>query len=116
MVGARRRIAVVTSIGLLWVTDWMVKDRMRLIMGASVLSGAALCALTQTLDPIPRRFLHGNDRLRDGRIYSDRLGYYPRACAESDGRAGVGTLWDRCHDCCHWGNLGLRMDHGATGP
>ncbi|MDF0675955.1 MAG: MFS transporter [Nitrospira sp.] len=42
---------LLTSIGLLWVTDWMVKDRMRLIMGASVLSGAALCALTLTLDP-----------------------------------------------------------------
>ncbi|MDF0664660.1 MAG: MFS transporter [Nitrospira sp.] len=42
---------LLTSIGLLWVTDWMVKDRMHLIVGASVLSGAALCALTQTLDP-----------------------------------------------------------------
>ncbi|MGB4068012.1 MAG: MFS transporter [Nitrospira sp.] len=42
---------LVTSIGLLWVTDWTVKDRMRLIMGASVLSGAALCAFTWTVDP-----------------------------------------------------------------
>jgi MFS family permease len=42
---------LVTSIGLLWVTDWMLKDRMRLIMGASVLSGAALCAFTWTVDP-----------------------------------------------------------------
>jgi MFS transporter, DHA3 family, macrolide efflux protein len=41
----------VTSIGLLWATDWMVKDRMRLIMGTSALTGAALCALTRTLDP-----------------------------------------------------------------
>ena len=41
----------VTSIGLLWATDWTVKDRMRLIMGTSVLTGAALCALTRTLDP-----------------------------------------------------------------
>lgn len=40
-----------TSIGLLWATDWMVKDRMRLIMGASVLSGAALCAFSWTVDP-----------------------------------------------------------------
>ena len=42
---------LVTSIGLLWVTDWMLKDRMRLIMAASVLSGAALCAFTWTADP-----------------------------------------------------------------
>jgi DHA3 family macrolide efflux protein-like MFS transporter len=41
----------VTSIGLLWATDWTVKDRMRLIMGTSVLTGAALCALTRTIDP-----------------------------------------------------------------
>ncbi|HET9394677.1 MAG TPA: MFS transporter, partial [Nitrospiraceae bacterium] len=41
----------VTSIGLLWATDWMVKDRMRLIMGTSVLTGVGLCALTKTLDP-----------------------------------------------------------------
>ncbi|HWF60028.1 MAG TPA: MFS transporter [Nitrospira sp.] len=50
---------LLTSIGLLWVTDWMVKDRMRLIMGASVLSGAALCALTQTLDPYLAGFFMG---------------------------------------------------------
>ena len=42
---------LVTSIALLWVTDWMVKDRMRLIMAASVLSGLALSGLTWTLDP-----------------------------------------------------------------
>ncbi len=42
---------LVTSIGLLWVTDWRVKDRMRLIMATSVLSGAALCVLTVTPDP-----------------------------------------------------------------
>ncbi len=41
----------VTSIGLLWATDWMIKDRVRLIMATSVLSGIALCALTRTLDP-----------------------------------------------------------------
>ena len=41
----------VTSIGLLWATDWTVKDRMRLIMGTSVLTGVALCALTRTIDP-----------------------------------------------------------------
>ena len=50
---------LLTSIGLLWVTDWMLKDRMRLIMGASVLSGAALCALTQTLDPYLAGFFMG---------------------------------------------------------
>ena len=48
-----------TSIGLLWVTDWVVKDRMRLIMGASVLSGAAICALTVTLDLYLAGFLMG---------------------------------------------------------
>lgn len=42
---------LVTSIALLWVTDWTVKDRMRLIMAASVLSGLALSGLTLTLDP-----------------------------------------------------------------
>jgi MFS family permease len=50
---------LLTSIGLLWVTDWRVKDRMRLIMGTSVLSGAALCALTLTLDPYVAGFLMG---------------------------------------------------------
>ncbi|MGE3977003.1 MAG: MFS transporter [Nitrospira sp.] len=50
---------LLTSIGLLWVTDWMLKDRMRLIMGASMLSGAALCALTQTLDPYLAGFFMG---------------------------------------------------------
>ena len=49
----------VTSIGLLWATDWMVKDRMRLIMGTSVLTGAALCALTTTLDPYIAGFIMG---------------------------------------------------------
>lgn len=41
---------LMTSIGLLWATDWMIKDRMRLIMATTVLSGIALCALTRTLD------------------------------------------------------------------
>jgi DHA3 family macrolide efflux protein-like MFS transporter len=49
----------VTSIALLWATDWMVKDRMRLIMGTSVLSGIALCALTRTLDPYIAGLLMG---------------------------------------------------------
>jgi MFS transporter, DHA3 family, macrolide efflux protein len=50
---------LLTSIGLLWVTNWMVKDRMRLIMVASVLNGAALCALTVTVDPYLAGFLMG---------------------------------------------------------
>jgi MFS family permease len=50
---------LLTSIGLLWVTDWMVKDRMRLIMGASVLSGLALSALIWTPDPYAAGFLMG---------------------------------------------------------
>lgn len=50
---------LVTSIGLLWVTDWLVKDRMRLIMATSALSGAALCALTVTPDPYLAGLLMG---------------------------------------------------------
>lgn len=49
----------VTSIGLLWATDWMVKDRIRLIMGTSALSGIAICALTMTLDPYVAGLLLG---------------------------------------------------------
>jgi MFS family permease len=48
-----------TSIGLLWATDWLIKDRMRLIMGTSVLTGVALCALTRTLDPYVAGLLMG---------------------------------------------------------
>ena len=50
---------LVTSIALLWVTDWMVKDRMRLIMAASMLSGLALSGLTWTLDPYVAGVLMG---------------------------------------------------------
>ncbi|MDH4154430.1 MAG: MFS transporter [Nitrospira sp.] len=50
---------LVTSIALLWVTDWMVKDRMRLIMASSVLSGLALSGLTWTLDPYVAGILMG---------------------------------------------------------
>lgn len=48
-----------TSIGLLWATDWPMKNRMRLIMGTSMLSGAALCALTRTRDPYMAGLLMG---------------------------------------------------------
>ncbi len=48
-----------TSIGLLWATHWVLKDRMLLITGSSVLSGAALCALTGTLDPYIAGLLMG---------------------------------------------------------
>ncbi len=50
---------LVTSIGLLWVTDWVLKDRMRMIMVASVVSGLALSGLTWTLDPYIAGFLMG---------------------------------------------------------
>jgi MFS transporter, DHA3 family, macrolide efflux protein len=50
---------LLTSIGLLWVTDWMIRDRMRLIMAASVVSGLALSGLTWTLDPYVAGFLMG---------------------------------------------------------
>lgn len=39
---------LVTSMGLLWVTDWTVQDRTKLIVSASLLSGAAVCALIWT--------------------------------------------------------------------
>ncbi len=39
---------LVTSIGLLWVTDWTVQDRTKLIVSTSLLSGAAICALIWT--------------------------------------------------------------------
>ncbi|HXV67642.1 MAG TPA: MFS transporter [Nitrospira sp.] len=42
---------LITSIGLLWVTDWTVKDRIRLIIGTSALSGGSLWVLTWTPDP-----------------------------------------------------------------
>lgn len=50
---------LITSIGLLWVTSWNVKERMQLIMGASVLSGAAFCALRWTPDPYLAGLLMG---------------------------------------------------------
>ena len=49
----------ITSIGLLWVSDWTVKDRIRLITGTSVLSGAAICALIWTPDPYQAGVLMG---------------------------------------------------------
>jgi len=42
---------LITSIGLLWVTDWTLRGRTRLIVGTSVLSGAAICGLIWTSDP-----------------------------------------------------------------
>lgn len=48
-----------TSIGLLWATDWPMKNRMRLIMATSILTGAALCALTRTRDPYLAGLLMG---------------------------------------------------------
>ncbi|OQW32808.1 MAG: hypothetical protein A4E19_05485 [Nitrospira sp. SG-bin1] len=48
-----------TSIALMWATDWLIKDRIRLIMGTSVLSGIAICALTRTPDPYVAGLLMG---------------------------------------------------------
>lgn len=42
---------LVTSIGLIWVTGWTLRDRTRLIVGTSALSGIAICALVWTTDP-----------------------------------------------------------------
>lgn len=39
---------LLTSIGLLWATDWTVNDRSKLIFGTSLLSGVAVCALVWT--------------------------------------------------------------------
>src|SRR5215469_844197 len=39
---------LLTSIGLLWATEWTVKDRTQLIVSASLLSGTAICTLTWT--------------------------------------------------------------------
>jgi len=50
---------LLTSIGLLWVTNWMVKDRLWLIVGTSVMSGVALYALTWTGDPYLAALLMG---------------------------------------------------------
>ncbi len=50
---------LLTSIGLLWVTNWMVKDRLWLIVGTSVVSGVALYALTWTGDPYVAGLLMG---------------------------------------------------------
>jgi len=50
---------LLTSIGLLWITQWTVKDRTRLIVGMSVLSATAVCALVWTPDPYQAGFLMG---------------------------------------------------------
>ncbi|HSN04852.1 MAG TPA: MFS transporter [Nitrospira sp.] len=50
---------LITSIGLLWVTDWTLKDRIRLIIGTSFLSGLAICALVWTPDPYQAGILMG---------------------------------------------------------
>src|SRR5215467_226581 len=36
---------LLTSIGLLWTTEWTVKDRTQLIVSASIVSGTAICTL-----------------------------------------------------------------------
>ncbi|OGW50351.1 MAG: hypothetical protein A2V62_06315 [Nitrospirae bacterium RBG_19FT_COMBO_58_9] len=48
-----------TSVGLLWITDWTLKDRTRLIVATSVLSGVAIFALIWTPDPYQAGFLMG---------------------------------------------------------
>lgn len=48
-----------TSVGLLWITDWTLKDRTRLIAATSVLSGVAICALIGTPDPYHAGLLMG---------------------------------------------------------
>lgn len=50
---------LLTSIGLLWVTNWMVNDRLKLIVSTSVLCAAALCALIWASDPLIAAVLMG---------------------------------------------------------
>ena len=46
-------------VGLLWATGWTVKDRSKLIFSASLLSGAAVCALAWTPRPYQAGILMG---------------------------------------------------------
>ena len=50
---------LITSIGLIWVTGWTLRDRTRLIVGTSGLSGTAICALIWTTDPYQAGVLMG---------------------------------------------------------
>jgi MFS family permease len=50
---------LVTSIGLIWASDWTLKERIRLIVATSVLSGIAICALIWTTDPYQAGVLMG---------------------------------------------------------
>lgn len=50
---------LLTSVGLLWATGWTVKDRSKLIFSASLLSGAAVCALAWTPRPYQAGILMG---------------------------------------------------------
>jgi MFS family permease len=50
---------LMTSIGLLWVTDWTLEGRTRVIVGTSALSGVATCALIWTPDPYQAGVLMG---------------------------------------------------------
>jgi MFS transporter, DHA3 family, macrolide efflux protein len=50
---------LLASIGLLWVTNWMINDRLKLIVSSSVISSAATCGLIWTMDPYLAGFLMG---------------------------------------------------------
>lgn len=50
---------LMTSIGLLWVTDWTLEGRTRVIVGTSALSGVATGALIWTPDPYQAGVLMG---------------------------------------------------------
>jgi MFS family permease len=50
---------LMTSIGLVWITDWDLMSRARLIAGTSVVSGAAICGLVWTPDPFQSGILMG---------------------------------------------------------
>jgi MFS family permease len=50
---------LMTSIGLVWITEWDLMSRARLIAGTSVVSGAAICGLVWTPDPFQAGILMG---------------------------------------------------------
>jgi MFS family permease len=50
---------LITSIGLVWITDWDLMIRTRLIAVTSVASGAAICVLVWTPDPYQAGILCG---------------------------------------------------------
>ncbi|NJN37426.1 MAG: MFS transporter [Nitrospiraceae bacterium] len=106
---------LLTSIGLLWVTDWMVKNR--LVVDRRYERAERRCSLRVDVDGRSVRggTPHGTCRLWVRLVYTDCVGDHSRGCPKPDDRACTGALWDRRHDCCHRRNLCIRLDHGTIG-